>query len=60
MSIQVDKVVSAIEALELVADSEQVSRLDLGHSTIHRLKHPALGSIVVLCSHAGDGALLAL
>ena len=55
-----DQAIDFERCVELIAESEIVARLDLGHSFLYRLNHPALGAIVVLNSSLGCGALIVL
>lgn len=55
-----DQAISFDQSAELIAESEVINRLDLGHSLLLRLRHPALGPIAVLNSAAGHCALMRL
>lgn len=54
----IDKAISFDESAELIAESEVLTRLDLGHAMVMRLKHPTHGSIIVLNSSVGKSAVL--
>lgn len=55
-----DQAISFDASADLIAESKVENRLDLGHSLLYRLSHPALGAIAVLNSSLGQSAILFL
>jgi hypothetical protein len=52
--------ISYDEGVELVANAQEESSMDLGHSTLHWLTHPVHGRIFVLVSSAGSSVAFPL
>ena len=44
----------------MISEAEVLDSVDMGHSTMYRLKHPSLGDIVLVSSVMGSGAVMKL
>lgn len=55
-----DQAITFDNSANLIAESNVEGRLDLGHSLLYRLRHPALGAIAVLNSALGQCAVMFL
>ena len=55
-----DQAITFDASADLIAESSVEGRLDLGHSLLYRLRHPALGAIADLNSTLGQCAVMFL
>jgi len=52
------RLLSAEECADILVDSEIDTSLDLGHSFLYKLRHPALGLVCMVNSAVGHSGLL--